>query len=104
MYKTITAIATAPGEGASLSSVFQGHKPWKLQIKFSPALSTPTLLTQRTFLDLDEGLLLVMRAPNSYTGEDTVELNCHGGSLMAQAVHPQTSKQDSEQRELLLPP
>ncbi len=36
--------------------------------------------------DIDEALFLVMRAPHSYTGEDTVEINCHGGILAVQRV------------------
>ena len=32
-------------------------------------------------LILDEVLFLVFRAPKSYTGEDVVELHCHGGKV-----------------------
>ena len=35
---------------------------------------------------LDEVLAVVMRAPHSYTGEDTVELDCHGGVLATKKV------------------
>lgn len=35
---------------------------------------------------LDEALVVVMRAPQSYTGEDVVELQCHGGMLILQTV------------------
>ena len=35
---------------------------------------------------IDEALVAVMRAPNSYTGETVVEINCHGGYLVAEAV------------------
>ncbi len=35
---------------------------------------------------LDEVLILTMRAPRSYTGEDTVEIDCHGGVLMMQKI------------------
>ena len=35
---------------------------------------------------IDEGLAVVMRAPRSYTGEDTVEIHCHGGTLITQQV------------------
>lgn len=35
---------------------------------------------------LDEVLLTVMRAPNSYTTEDVVEISCHGGMLSAKRV------------------
>ena len=35
---------------------------------------------------LDEVMVSVMRAPRSYTAEDTVEINCHGGVLMMQKI------------------
>lgn len=31
---------------------------------------------------IDEVMVSVMKAPHSYTTEDTVEINCHGGALM----------------------
>ena len=36
--------------------------------------------------DLDEVLVSVMRSPHTFTGEDTVEINCHGGVLVAKRV------------------
>jgi len=41
---------------------------------------------------IDEVLAVLLRAPHSYTGEDTVEIDCHGGTLITrrvleQAVH-----------------
>ncbi len=35
---------------------------------------------------VDEVLVMLMKAPNSYTREDTVEINCHGGVLVMQRV------------------
>ncbi len=35
---------------------------------------------------LDQGVALVFRAPKSYTGEDVVELSCHGGILVTEKV------------------
>lgn len=35
---------------------------------------------------VDEVLVSVMRAPGTYTGEDTVEINCHGGLFIVQKV------------------
>ncbi len=35
---------------------------------------------------LDEVMVVLMRAPHSYTMEDTVEINCHGGVLLLQKV------------------
>jgi tRNA modification GTPase len=40
-------------------------------------------VTNRT---IDEAILLVMRAPRSYTGEDVVEFQCHGGVVVVQRV------------------
>lgn len=37
-------------------------------------------------LELDEVMAVVMRAPRSYTGEDTVEIQCHGGVLVMQKI------------------
>lgn len=36
--------------------------------------------------DIDEVMVSVMRAPYSYTMEDTVEINCHGGALMMKKI------------------
>ena len=36
--------------------------------------------------EIDEALFSVLRKPHSYTGEDTVEINCHGGMLSLQKV------------------
>lgn len=38
------------------------------------------------FATLDEALLVVMRAPHSYTGEDVVELHCHGSPYLLQVL------------------
>lgn len=35
---------------------------------------------------LDQVLVIVMKNPHSYTGEDTVEIDCHGGMLILQKV------------------
>lgn len=35
---------------------------------------------------IDEAIALVFRAPKSYTGEDTVELSCHGGVYIVRQV------------------
>lgn len=35
---------------------------------------------------VDEVIVVVMKAPNSYTTEDTVEINCHGGVLVMQKI------------------
>ena len=35
---------------------------------------------------IDEVMVLIMRAPNTYTREDTVEIDCHGGVLVMQKI------------------
>ena len=35
---------------------------------------------------IDEVLVMLMRGPHSYTGEDTVEINCHGGVYITNKV------------------
>ena len=35
---------------------------------------------------LDEVLIMIMKGPHSYTGEDTVEIDCHGGVLMMRRI------------------
>ena len=35
---------------------------------------------------IDEVLIMLMRSPGSYTGEDTVEINCHGGVYVVQRI------------------
>ena len=37
-------------------------------------------------LQIDDGIAVFFRAPNSFTGEDTVEISCHGGILITQKV------------------
>ena len=88
---TIVAVATGPGEGAigivRLSGAgaiqigdrcFRGKHPLK---------QTGDRRIVQGWLnfggkDVDEVLVSVMRSPRSYTGEDLVEFNCHGGPLL----------------------
>ena len=48
---------------------------------------------------IDEALVSVMRAPNSYTGETVVEINCHGGYMVAEAVLEEIFKAGARQAE-----
>ena len=36
---------------------------------------------------IDEVLVMLMRGPHSYTGEDTVEINCHGGVYVVRRIY-----------------
>ncbi len=91
---TIAAIATPPGEGAI--SVIRISGPQAISIAqkiFSgpvAAYKTHTAhygqVQDRQGHSIDHVLLLVFRAPRSYTGEETVEIHCHGGSLVTRRV------------------
>ena len=37
-------------------------------------------------VQIDDGIAVIFRAPASFTGEDTVEISCHGGILLTQRV------------------
>jgi len=95
---TIAAIATPVGEGAVAivrvsgpdaeriaTSVFvraQG-KNGKLA---SHRLYHGRIQDPRSYKFVDEVLLAVMRKPRSYTGEDIVEVHCHGGTFVVRRV------------------
>ncbi|MDZ7800679.1 MAG: tRNA uridine-5-carboxymethylaminomethyl(34) synthesis GTPase MnmE [Trueperaceae bacterium] len=94
---TITAIATAPGEGAIgvvrvsgpdayavADAVFvpaSGERPSRL-----PARRVAFGRVQDQGETVDQGLLLTFRAPHSYTGQDAVEVQTHGGAAVLRRV------------------
>ena len=90
---TISAIATAPGSGGIgiirisgsralqvAEAVFQARSGKSLS-KLKNYQATYGNLLRQDGSVIDEAIALVMRAPHSYTTEDVVELQCHGGSL-----------------------
>jgi tRNA modification GTPase len=93
---TIVAIATPVGEGAI--SVVRVSGPTSLAVaervfRGSHRLSETPGYTVRfgKILDaqghtVDQVLATVFRSPNSYTGEDTVEISCHGGGYVTRRV------------------
>jgi tRNA modification GTPase len=92
--ETIAAIATPPGEGGVAVIRISGVDAVAVADKiFSGSVRSYKTHTAHfgKILDeeggtIDEGLALVMLAPRSYTGEDTVEIQCHGGSLVSSRV------------------
>lgn len=92
---TIAALATPPGAGALAvlrisgpdalavaGSLFVGRRELATLAGFEGAVGT---LREGDDL-LDEVVAWVYRAPHSYTGEDLVELSCHGGGVSAGRV------------------
>lgn len=93
---TIAAISTAPGEGGIAIIRVSGPESLSVADKIfqcSPPLpserKTPFVVYGRVISEgtmLDESLLLVMHAPHSYTREDVVEFQCHGGLTAARRI------------------
>lgn len=87
MEDTIAAISTALGVGAISIVRLSGKEA--IQIvneiwKGSDLIKSPTHKIHYGKIvekekEIDEVLVSIMRAPNTYTGEDIVEINCHGG-------------------------
>lgn len=92
--ETIAAVATPPGEGGVAIIRISGKEAIEVGDKiFSGAVKSYQSHTlhygqvlnscgQR----IDDALLCVMLGKRSYTGEDTVEIHCHGGSLITRRV------------------
>jgi tRNA modification GTPase len=88
---TIAATATAPGIGAV--AIVRVSGPLTLTIARELAERSP----RARYAELcafrapdgeviDHGLLLFFPAPHSYTGEDVLELQCHGGAVVSDAL------------------
>ncbi len=95
---TIAAIATAvsPGQGSiaviriSGSSAIEisknivhipGMQPWNTH---KVLYGHVTEANQKKYID--EVLIIIMKGPRSYTGEDVVEIHCHGGIITVQKI------------------
>lgn len=92
--ETIAAIATPPGEGGIAVIRISGDAAITVAEKiYSGPLRSYLSHTAHCgrIVDaqgeiVDEVLILPMLSPRSYTGEDTVEIQCHGGSLITRRV------------------
>ena len=95
---TIAAIATAPGAGGIAVVRLSGPESDPVAARvFRPANPGKRVLDAKGYTALfghcvegedafDEGVALFFRAPHSYTGEDVVELSCHGGNAVARRL------------------
>lgn len=94
---TIAAIATPRGAGGIAIIRLSGEKSEEIASKIAVPygkksvydLESHKLTLCKIYLDgilTDEALVAVMRAPKSYTGENVVEINCHGGFLAADRI------------------
>ncbi len=92
MSDTIAAIATAPG-AASISVVrLSGPEATTVARRIAPHASfTPRYAELTSLFDtenelIDQALVLYFQAPRSFTGEEIVEFQCHGGMVVAQTI------------------
>ena len=97
MSDTICALATSQGGALNVIRV-SGEKAFDIVSRIFVPRRGPGLTERRShsavFGDictsgtevLDEALLTVMRAPNSYTGEDTIEISCHASPYITQQI------------------
>jgi tRNA modification GTPase len=93
---TIAAMATPPGQGGVGIVRISGSKVWNIADEIFQCLETPSQAKGGTFLhgkvtaadgsEIDEALCLIFRAPKSYTGEDTVEIQGHGGPVILKTI------------------
>ncbi|PVZ83297.1 tRNA uridine-5-carboxymethylaminomethyl(34) synthesis GTPase MnmE [Serratia sp. S1B] len=84
---TITAIATPPGRGGVGILRISGHDAKEVAMAVLGKLPKPRHADYLPFRDadgstLDQGIALWFPAPNSFTGEDVLELQGHGGPVI----------------------
>lgn len=84
---TIAAIATPAGRGGIGVVRISGPQAREVALRLLGSLPEPRLAKLSSFRDLagqrlDEGIALYFPAPHSYTGEDVLELQGHGGPVV----------------------
>ncbi len=92
----IASLATAPGLGAvamvrvsgpNCRDLIQKAIKWKSMSAPSPrVVARASIIDPTTDVVLDDALVLFFQGPKSYTGEDVIEINLHGGPYIVQQV------------------
>ena len=89
---TITAIATAHGIGSIAIIRISGDKALHIakqltkKENFTPRYATLSNVYNQNDELIDEAIVLYFQAPFSFTAEDVVEIQCHGGFIVAQSI------------------
>ncbi len=92
MADTIVAIATAHGVSSISIIRLSGEKSLSIARKMtaresiSPREALLTSVYDSSQILIDQAILLYFAAPKSFTGEDVVEFQCHGGMVVAQEI------------------
>jgi len=89
--ETIAAIATPNGVGAISIVRLSGDKAYNIAKKLTKKDLTPRVATLSKLYDfngelIDIALVIYFKSPNSFTGEDIVEFQCHGGVVVSRLV------------------
>lgn len=89
--ETIAAIATAPGRGGVGIIRLSGCNALAIGEAITGQPLSPRYAHYRDFIDefggiLDSGIALYFPAPHSFTGEDVVELQAHGGPVILDII------------------
>src|SRR6266480_228339 len=93
--ETIAAISTAAGEAAIALVRISGENAVEVADRIFRGKQRASDLQSHTQhlgeiiedgVTIDQAMLVVHRAPTSYTGEDLVEISCHGGALVTTKV------------------
>ncbi len=86
--ETIVAIATPPGRGGVGIIRLSGPKSYSIAIQLNgnkplqPRAASFCSFYRNTSELVDQGLILYFKAPNSFTGEDVIELQAHGSPVV----------------------
>ncbi|GAA0178224.1 tRNA uridine-5-carboxymethylaminomethyl(34) synthesis GTPase MnmE [Clostridium sediminicola] len=104
-YDTIAAVATSVGQsGISIirisgekslsivSKIFVGKNNRKLDDITSYTMRYGFITEYNTNEKLDEVIVSYMKGPKSFTSEDTIEINCHGGVVVTNKILEQVIK------------
>lgn len=89
---TIVAVATSLGIGSISIVRISGKDALNIALKISkkesliPRYATLSYLYDKEDALIDEALLLYFKAPYSFTGEDIVEFQCHGGIAISSLI------------------
>lgn len=96
---TIAAIATAMSDSGIgiirvsgdeaveiVDKIYRNSKDEEILKKYDSHTIHYGFIVEEDGTIIDEVMVSVMKAPRSYTAEDTVEINCHGGVLMMQKI------------------
>lgn len=92
MNETIAAIATANGIGSISILRISGERSLDIALKLTqktqlqPRFATLTSLHHNDGTLIDEAIVIYFQAPRSFTGEEVVEFQCHGGYVVTESL------------------